>query len=156
MYIVSHKTQFPFYRFIKQAKPIRGDRYKLTRSRLETKIATSVLERVLRAMFVNSNVLPTHGNQYKLIHLLLEAKTATIVLECILRTMFVNSTVLQPRSRLRVKLQGVFALTFMANIQRTAYSRPCSLYTFHQQFFQWSCYISFLVSPKRLSSFPRR
>ena len=37
--------------------------------------------------------------------------------------------------------QGVFVLTFMANIQRTAYSRPCSLYTSHLQFLQWSCYI---------------
>ena len=80
---------------------------------------------------MNSNVLPTYGNQYKLIHLLLEAETASSVLECILRAMFANSNVLQPRSRLRVKLQGVFALTFMANIQRTAYSRPCSLFTSH-------------------------
>ena len=134
----SQNTVSIFCRFIKQAKQIHGDRYKLTHSRLEAKIATSVLERVLRAMFVNSNVLPTHGNQYKLIHLLLEPKTATSVLECILRTMFVNSNVLQPRSRLRVKLQGVFALTFMANIQRTAYSyfRANLIHTLYQRYVQ--------------------
>ena len=91
--------------------------------------------------------LPTHGNQYQLIHLRLDAKMATSVLECILRAMFVNSNVLQLRSRPRVRRHGVFALTFMAHIQRTPYSRPCSLYTSHLQFFQWSCYISFLAPP---------
>ena len=89
--------------------------------------------------------LPTHGNQYQLIHLRLNAKMATGVLECILRAMFVNSNVLQLRSRPGVRRQGVFALTFMANIQRTPYSRPCGLYTSHLQFSHWSCYISFLA-----------
>ena len=88
-----------------------------------------------------------HGYQYKLIHLRLEAKIATSIQERILRAMFVNSNVLQPWSRPRVKQQGVFALTVMANIQQTPHSRPCSLYTSHLQFFRWSCYISFLAPP---------
>ena len=106
---------------------------------------TSVLERILRAMFVNSNVFcqANTRHRYKLIR---EAKTATSVLECILRVMPVNSNVLQPRSRPRELRQCVFD-TVMANIQRTPHSRPCSLYTPHLQFFQWSCYISFLAPP---------
>ena len=63
---------------------------------------------------------------------------------------FVNSVCcgfLSIRVRLRVNWQGVFALTVMANIQRTLHSRSCSLYTPHLQFFQWSCYISFHAPP---------
>ena len=63
-----------------------------------------------------------HGNQYKQIHLRLEEKMATTFRERILRAMFVNSNILQPWSRHRVKRQGVFALTVMANIQRTPHS----------------------------------
>ena len=97
-----------------------------------------------------------HGNQYKLIHLRLEAKMATSFRERIglLRAMFVNSNILQTWSRPRVKRQGVFALTVMANIQRPPHSRPCSLYTSHLQFFQWSYYISFLAPPPPSDSLP--
>ena len=145
---LSHKTLFPFYQFIKQAKQRYGDRYKLTNS-LEAKMTTSVLDCILRTngREFKRFAKQIHGNQYKLIHLRLEAKMATSVLECILRAVFLNSNVLQPRSRPRVRRQGVFALTFIAIIQRTPHSRPCSLYTSHLQFVQWSCYISIHAPP---------
>ena len=52
---VSHKTQFPFDQFIKQAKQIYGDWYKLIHSHVEAKMTTNVLECILRTMFMNSS-----------------------------------------------------------------------------------------------------
>ena len=43
--------------FKRFAKQIHGRQYKLVHFRLEAKMATSVVECILRAMFVNSNVL---------------------------------------------------------------------------------------------------
>ena len=134
MEIVSHKTQSFHFLSILLSKPSQSN----TRQSVQANTITTRSESCYKRSGVHapSNVrvfkrFPTHGNQYQLIHLRLETKMATSVLECILRAMFVNSNVLQLRSRPRVRRQGVFALTFMANIQRTLYYRPCSLYTIH-------------------------
>ena len=58
------------------------------------------------------------------------------------------TNVLQPRSRLRVKLQGVFALMFIqVSSELHTLDRVVFVHLTYSFCFQWSCYISLPAPP---------